>query len=49
MRVGRWSAWGSALVKASGGTNPSMGGWPLAMGAWTFFHTNDAKPAPGRR
>jgi hypothetical protein len=41
MRVGRMSSWASALVMASGGMVPGIGTWPLTMGAWTFFHTND--------
>jgi hypothetical protein len=41
MRIGRMSSWASALVMASGGMVPGIGTWPLTMGAWTFFHTND--------
>ena len=41
MRVGQSSAWAAALLMASGGLVPGMGPWPLTMGAWVFFHTND--------
>jgi hypothetical protein len=41
MRVGHTSAWAAALVLASGGMMPGISAWPLTMGAWTFFRTND--------
>ncbi|MCU0284048.1 MAG: hypothetical protein MUD13_09155 [Candidatus Nanopelagicales bacterium] len=46
MRTGRLSAWATALGLAAGGAFP---GWPLAMGAWTFHHTNNGSPAPDWR
>jgi hypothetical protein len=43
MRIGRMSSWVGALVMASGGSTPGIGAWPLTMGAWVFFHTNDGE------
>ena len=41
MRRGRMSSWASALVMASGGMVPGLGTWPMMMGTWAFYHTND--------
>jgi hypothetical protein len=41
MRDGRMSSWASALVMASGGMVPGIGTWPMMLGAWMYFHTND--------
>lgn len=46
MRRGRLAAWASALVMASGGLLPGIGGWPLTLGSWVFQHTNDGSSAP---
>jgi hypothetical protein len=46
MRLGRLSSWASALVMASGGNIPGIGGWPLVLGSWTFQHTNNGHRAP---
>jgi hypothetical protein len=46
MRLGRLSSWASALVMASGGNLPGIGGWPLVMGSGVFQHTNNGRPAP---
>ena len=40
MRSGRMSSWVAALTMASNGPS-GVGGWPLALGSWVFFHTND--------
>jgi hypothetical protein len=47
MRVGRMSSWASALVMASGGMVPGVGTWPLTMGAWVLFNSNDGGEAEG--